>query len=113
MADLTRKEIEEALKNRKTQFPDMDFSGLDLSGLDFTGCNLHGTNLEGTDLTGATLDRADLSWAKMTGATLDSIKAADVVLYGSKADEGFTTKADVTEDTTLADAQIKSSLESK
>ncbi len=92
MADLTRDDFLQALKDKKKTFEHMDFENLDLRGIDlqrinFTGSNLSFTKLTGNRLTEANLTRVDLSEADLSGCKLMSANLEGAILR----------KADLTE----------------
>ncbi len=92
MADLTRDDFLEALKDKKRNFEHMDFEGLDLRGIDlqrinFTGSNLSYAKFNGNRLTETNFTRADLSEAELSGCKLMSANLEGAILR----------KADLTE----------------
>lgn len=89
MAEMTRKDVVEFLKNRDKKKPvghrvnylgDKDLSGLDLSGLDlghldlqyidFTNANLNSVNMDGSFFCGTKFIRANLNNVSMKNATI-------------------------------------------
>ncbi len=79
-SELTRAEVESAVKAGKLDFSGKSLNGLDLSGLDLTGANFRAARLNKARLAGAKLDKAilDQAWlmqADLTGASLKGAQA--------------------------------------
>lgn len=73
-ADLTARQVTEALFHRDAAAGAADFHGKDLSFLDLAGLDFHGAELSGVNLYGADLTNASLKGARLAGARLDASK---------------------------------------
>ena len=86
MADMSREELLDSLREKRKSFQHKDFSGLDLRGidlqrLDFTGAKFVGARLAGNRMTEANFTRADfreadLAGCRLLGSTLTSASLA-------------------------------------
>jgi uncharacterized protein YjbI with pentapeptide repeats len=79
-SEMSRADVEAALKAGKADFSGRSLNGLDLSGLDLSGANfraarLNKARLSGARLDGAILDQAWLLQADLTGASLKGVHA--------------------------------------
>lgn len=110
-AELTRADVEAALKARKSggkiDFSSRSLNGLDLSGLDLSGVDFHAARLNKTRLSGANLDDAilDQAWlmqADLTGATLKGAHAFAAQMQKMRADGADFSKARIAGDLTGA-----------
>ncbi len=94
-AEMTRADIEAALKNRQSDkkidlaqksLNGLDLSGLDLSHVDFHAARLNKTRLAGAKLDGAILDQAWMLGADLTGASLKGAHAFATQMQKMRAD---------------------------
>jgi uncharacterized protein YjbI with pentapeptide repeats len=90
-SEMTRAEVEAALKDDKPDFSGKSLNGLDLSGLDLSGANfraarLNKARLSGAKLDGAILDQAWLMQADLTGASLKGAHAFATQMQRMRAD---------------------------
>lgn len=110
-AELSRADVEAALKNRKSgaalDFSNKSLNGLDLSGLDLSGVNFRAARfnkarLSGANLDGAILDQAWLMQADLTGASLKGAHAFAAQMQKMRADGADFSRARVAGDLTGA-----------
>jgi uncharacterized protein YjbI with pentapeptide repeats len=91
-SEMTRAEIEAALKAGTRDFSGKSLNGLDLSGLDLSGANfraarLNKARLAGSKLDGAILDQAWLMHADLSGASLKGAHAFAAQMQHIRADK--------------------------
>lgn len=110
-SELTRADVEAALKSRKNgaavDFSNKSLNGLDLSGLDLSGvvfraARLNKARLAGANLDGAILDQAWLMQADLTGASLKGAHAFAAQMQKMRGDGADFSNARVAGDLTGA-----------
>lgn len=110
-AELTRADVETALRHRKTghkidlsekSLNGLDLSGLDLHGVDFRAARMNKTRLAGAKLDEAILDQAWLIEADLTGASLKRAHAFASQMQRMRADGADFSDARVAGDLTGA-----------
>lgn len=83
MAEMTRDEVLEVIREADRCHVVADLSGADLRRLDLSGINLSGVNMQSADLWGANLRRANLRRANLSGADLLGANLQDANLRGA------------------------------
>lgn len=98
MADITREELLESLREKRKSFQHVNLSGLDLRGidmqrLDFTGCSFVGARLAGNRMAEGLFNRADFREADLGHCNLEGAHLEHAVLVSANLVEAVLSEA--------------------